>query len=362
MNYDAAFKLVVSKYGYEVIGNNPLLRSLLSDLVKDSIVDKQLIAAFAILNADNMFFMTIRYLSLLEAKEYIKKKIVASNKSYSVEQYIRSTEPLLTLLYPNEYVPYKGNSKVVVNNVVRNKKSISKPLIQPKVNKAPKQVVNVAKKAKAVHQSNGFSKIVVNARCSQLLVNNSSGNQLCILDTKNNNVTSSVNQYIKNKTLYVSLSNSRQTYTISVPKKEYDSLEISFSGNILRVERALYENFLVKKLKINANCSSISVTAKSQDFSCNINSGMFHAFGEYSNVSVYSNSADCYLGLSNANARKLNVVTNSGKIEVEFYGYSVRPKINHILKKIKTAQGIYYVNGKPVSFNLFTNSGSIKVR
>lgn len=119
MTYLDAFLKLIDTYGLDILDNSFLLSSFISDYIKNSPKEERLLEAYLLLNKDNHIYQSIRGCSLEESKKIIKEEIDKLSDAYSASEYIKSIEPLLLVLYKDEYkLMGDGNmSNIAINSV-----------------------------------------------------------------------------------------------------------------------------------------------------------------------------------------------------------------------------------------------------
>lgn len=103
MNYSEAFLKLIDQYGLDILDNSFLLSSFISDYIKNSPKEERLLEAYLLLNKDNHIYQSIRDCPFEESKKIIKEEIDKLGDTYSASEYIKSIEPLLLILYKDEY-------------------------------------------------------------------------------------------------------------------------------------------------------------------------------------------------------------------------------------------------------------------
>ncbi len=119
MNYSEAFLKSIDLYGLDILDNSFLLSSFISDHIKNSSKEKRLLETYLLLNKDNHIYQSIRGYPLEESKKIIKEEIDKLDDVYSASEYIKSIEPLLLILYKDEYkLMGDGNTmNIAINSV-----------------------------------------------------------------------------------------------------------------------------------------------------------------------------------------------------------------------------------------------------
>ena len=334
MNYFDAFNKLVNEHGLDVIKDNTLVHSFLSDYVGASFSESRLVEAYYLLNESSVVYDKIKKLKLDKAKEYIKDRIEKCSQEYSKVEYIKSIEPLLLILYPNEYVLLGSKPKQAKKN---NNKSGSPLDIS----------------------------IDANDLYSTLDIEFDYVNSIKVLSGKDDITHKAVKKIptgIEIKTNYVttrSFSNSVKIYlphkgirNIVVQSKTIHKLKISTlysleeNANSIKIDTCANKTTIVgvkcKSLRIVQEYGKIKVDAQVQNLNIR---------GKYPNVR-------CNLDHT---LIKQVFIKVSGNIKLSFNGISVNPQVNRRFKTIHEVTGTYRVGGNDVALKLSSGFGKIKV-
>lgn len=119
MTYSEAFLKLIDLYGLGILDNSFLLSSFISDYIKNSPKEERLLNAYLLLNKDNHIYQNIRDYPLEESKKIIKEEIDKLDNAYSTSEYIKSIEPLLLILYKDEYklIGDENMANIAINSV-----------------------------------------------------------------------------------------------------------------------------------------------------------------------------------------------------------------------------------------------------
>lgn len=119
MNYSEAFLKLIDLYGLEILDNNFLLSSFISDYIKNSPKEERLLEAYLLLNKDNHIYQNIRDCPLEESEKIIKEAVDKLSDIYSAAEYIKSIEPLLLALYKDEHklMGDENMANIAINSV-----------------------------------------------------------------------------------------------------------------------------------------------------------------------------------------------------------------------------------------------------
>ena len=368
MNYLDAFNSVINQYGLTVLNDNFLVRSLLSDLVGNSYNDVQLIDAFNILNKDYSVYLEINNLSLEAAKKHIKEKISKSDKTLSIEQYIHSVEPLLMILYPNEYKPFKsGGAKVGVKKVkvLGKTKAKETPVIAQKpqlVNKKPAKSPKV-NKPNQVNQNiiRPVQYLEIKTACSRLNVVTANVPDVQLLDTNNKKIILPMKMYRYNAYLFIEIPSTSLEYTVCIPKRHLYSLNVRFDGNFLKVEGMNNTKLSATRVEVTAKNAIANLLVSTSSLVCSQNSGFFYASGKINNTYIMTEDADIHIVTHSLTGNYYTIKTKEGNVDLVFTGSKVTPRINHIFKKVRNVDGDYYLGSHLIRLNLTTSTGKIMV-
>ena len=340
MKYQEAFISVVNKYGYEILNDRFLSHSLLSDAVGGSLYDNQLLDCFYLLNKN--LYSQIVYHSLTESKNIVKNLIVHADKKYMVSQYIRSIEPLLLLMYPNEYVPYQ-EKKV---GVIKGKKA------QPK-NKAP---VHQKTKAKKIN----IKTVSIIAKCPGLKIAYCEKGNYQLLDNNGVDITNQVICDINNNVAELKIPEACGFATLLLKKKEYNSLNIVTKDIDLSIRDTV--RFRFKEINADVSGGYSALFVDTEKIVWKQNSGSVFVGGAVKNIVVDGSSVSFAGMIWGSNLGYYRVHTKYGEIEMKFYAGKVKPKVNHLFSKVHTVRGEYRVSNKKINLDLYAPYRKIKVR
>ena len=185
MNYQEAFKYAVNKYGEKVLNDAFLLRSLLFDLTHNSYHHLTIINAYYELNEHASIYSRIKESSLEESKKFIKDVAIKADKKYTIEQYIRSIEPLLLLVFPDEYTPIDciKKKKETATVIHKDRRSIyQEPLVATSY--------QVAKKKPTV-----FTSLRLMSNCYYLTIEKHSEKEIKIFDASGVDISKEFKQH-----------------------------------------------------------------------------------------------------------------------------------------------------------------------
>ena len=370
MRYQDAFNDVVKRYGLDYLNETFLVHSLLSDLIGSSLDDIGLVNAYYSLNKQLPLYSFIQNKTLAESKTYIKSLIAKSNNEYTVVQFIRSVEPLLLILFPKEYVPiaaFQAKAQSQKIDVVRNNRQVqnehAKVLIQKAIVNAkatPQKKPKAQKLKKYITQPCLYA--TINAACSTLSVTYNTGDDIKIIDSFNHDVTNSAVITQTASMVTVDISNKHHEYTIMLPKKRYNRVEVNYEGSVLTVSGIGDQLFSATNLAVNTNKALTRLYVKSSSLECSQNKGDAYILGDITNIymGINKGDVDCYITGKRGNYYVIN--SNSGDINLEFEEDKVRPKINHFFQPVDSVKGRYYIGSRSIKLELTTNKGRIRVR
>jgi hypothetical protein len=164
----------------------------------------------------------------------------------------------------------------------------------------------------------------------------------------------------KGDSLNISLSNYSGGQTILLPRRKYQSLNISYNGSKLEVGN---NNNCCRPLNINIKTTDAFVRTNVATSFLKIysNTGIISINGKVDKADIVSNTGNIYGNITSNRPRRYDVYSNTGDISLSF-PYKARPTINPIFKKIRDVNGRYIIGRRYVNLNLKTNTGLIKVR
>ena len=239
MNYQEAFNRIIDIYGLEVLNNTFLVHSFLSDYTKSN-EDIELLNAYFILNRKEPIYETIKHYSLNDSKHHIKSLIIESDRQYTPVQYIKSIEPLLFILYPNEYVRVQDNfqKKNVVNNIVKikanNNNNNQNPIVQNK----------------AINKKKAFSSFNIFSDCKKLTIKSEACVNFRVINKRGKDVTNKVHFDIKNDVFDLVLQEKNEEFTVNIPPKTYKTFAINHGNGDLSIQMDLPSKKIAKELFI----------------------------------------------------------------------------------------------------------------
>lgn len=334
MDYQEAFTKVLNQYGLEILESNFLVRSFLRDYTGNSPIDNQLIDAFYSLNRTESIIKKTNGLSLRECKENIKLLISKYNSGFSITSCIKSVEPLLLYIFPNEYTPYV-EKQIAKARVVRNKQTplkytvqlLTKPVVAPK----PK-VVNMQKK---VVQKD---KIVnLNIRSKNLKITYGSSKYVRVFNKNYTDITNNVSISEKNGIIAVNSISKHAELTIELPKTKYTKVKVWYSGKYLQIKGRI-SGLTIDELEVKSGRGNVHIDTDTKVMTVSACNGDLYIEGtnKVLIVSAYKTNVDC--SLSGAYQRSCNIVAKEGNINLNFPGYKIKPKINYIFKRISLVE------------------------
>lgn len=361
MDYQEAFNLLINQYGYEVLDNSFFVRSFLLDYLGNKMDSISLVDAYYTLNKDSCVYQSIKELTLVDAKTHIKGVIKASTTDIALITYIRSVEPLLLLIYGDEYKKVGEVKQVNKVNIVRIKKKtkhISPVLVnnppQQVVNKPTPNVANPKRKKRKIDR-----KIHINFVCHRLRVNFINGKKIELLDDRGNLINQNMRVTTNQDGYSFFYYSVYDTFTFNIPRDIFSRLYISFSGSYLEFEDT-EDRTKFKSIDMDAYCSYLHIERmkakriKIKGSGTNISMG-----GEYEKIRISGNTTvNCHI--KNV-AKEVKIKTYIGNINLNIGYENVYPKINHFLQKVQRVDKIYWFGRNEVKLNLSTNIGKIKV-
>ena len=354
MDYNEAFELIVGNYKYQILDDTFLVRSFLLDYTHNEAESVSLVNAYCILNKSESIYQNIKNLSLNDAKQYIKGVIIKSDTKITPLTYIRSVEPLLTIIYGNEYKKVEVAKVKKVSAVKKNNKAIHASPIISQNNHQP-QVATPNKKPKKIKR-----KIFINISCLSLDIRFIDGNAVELKDDAGR-LYNSLMRVTKNNNDYSFFYKAKDKNLIfNVPRSIFSSMYIAFSGTFLDVQdvenRTSFES-----IELNANCSFVVFTQmQSKKLLIESTGTEISLFGDYNNIKVKGLRTGVEAFLSSA-PKNVNIKTDIGNISLRVSNKITFPKVNHFLKKVKHVDGSYFIGGSVAHLKLSTKIGKIKV-
>lgn len=339
MNYQESFKKMIDTYGYEILNDNTMMRNYLSDLIGSSFLDVRLLNSFYLLNKDSDLYRSIQNLSLKESKDYIKTLIVKSGNGFTIEDYIKSVEPLLLLMYPNEYVPYKGSGSV---------KQIRKKTPE---NGGYDPVIALVRAIKPKTDN-----LSINANTESLVVTMGASSDIRIIKGKKD-VT-----HLFNVSNSIDIVDSQESYIIEVPRKDLLKIDISYTGNKLSVLSKTKKRFTVDKLNINSNSGDTYIDGNINHLNITQSNGDINIIGKTNTINISASLSNIQYAFTKGTPKRVNITTGWGNININLMGKTIKPKINHLLFPVRSVFKECLVGKKKVIFNLTTSKGRISVR
>lgn len=348
MNYQEAFFEIVNKHGFGILREHFLFRSLFSDYIGSSFDDNQLLNAYFLLNKDRLIYDIVKIYSIVEAKNEIKKIIVLQSKKYTVYQYIKSIEPILILFYKDRYIPLrdpKTKTPKTHVNLIRN-------------NNAGAKVNNVAKKPPANNKT--FDSVYINISHSHLNVSFVNKKRITIYEGKSKKPAKTRRIY-KNNAVFINFKNERNEYFVEMPIKLYNNFVIKQTNGFIQMKSYAHLRNIVKDLNITADYSFITLDMDATNITINQNGGNFFQRGRFSNLYLKAQMSYVYLRPYDGSIKNIDVVIQKGNIEISSNHYKIRPKVNHLFKRIQNVSGVYQFDNQNVNLHLSTNQGKIKI-
>lgn len=346
MNYQEAFFKVVNEYGIEILKDRFFTRSLIADYIGGSLDDNQLLNAYCLLDKNQSVYEIIQNSSVKDSKEHLKLLISNQNKKYTARQYIKSIEPIYLLIYPKEYTPLKD-----ARNNVKVKASLQRH--SKKTNLEDSTIVNQ-------HQNNVFKTInlnipfcsfeVVFAKCKKLTI------------TKDNrDVTLKTKPVFNQNAVCIDIKESRATYKLEVPMKQYDSINILQDGGYLTINSNDSSKFIARKMNITMRDGSLYIKASAKKINVAKDRGNVLQSGRYFEFSLSGKRVETYSFCYEDAPKRVNMALASGSIDLYFNNVSPKPKINRLFRKVTNVDGVYRLGSRTIKLNLSIKNGKIKV-
>lgn len=363
MNYYEAFNLMIDKFGLTLMNDNFLVRSFLSDLIGNSYNDTQLLNAFNLLNKQSLY-LSIHNYSLTDSKNHIKSLINKSDKRYTIEQYIHSVEPLLLILYPNEYVLYRGRANNNGNSIKINRvnkpngkvvqivKHTPTPTFQPTPTPKPKP-----KRKKKLAPIEAVS---ITANCKELLV--TYGNDKEIMIYKGGiDVTPYIKSLVRVNAKFIEIDDYRGLYTVSLPKGLYQKLKISYVGKRLDVNSKGARRMIVNEVSISCPYGESYISTNSKDVYIIQRKGKVIYRGKVNNLHMRKGKNVADITFHNGGMDDLEIAMAKESINLAFLSHKLTHNPYSPYFKLKKVDWTYKLGPEKVRLTLYTKRGRILI-
>lgn len=359
MNYQEAFKAIISKYGIDALRDGFFVRSFLFDSVNKTPDNLNLVEAYYSLNKVAVFPDSLLSKNLNECKAYIKSSIQKASKKHTVLNYIQSVEPLLFILFPHEYVSISENA----SDTKTTKVSTICHIKQEIQNHNTEIVRKIKQKKKA--KSKSFSSISIMANCLKVYLI-SCDTALRIQDQNCSDMLKRVFVDISRGTLSIKLNDKWKIFYIFIPRKKYKSISLKTNSRRTYVGDTSFEkNFEAKELDIVAAKGITEIHGNYDVLSIQQNIGRVLVSGASNKTMIEGNETIVCDTIYYNEATRMGeyiIRVNKGNIYLCCLHHKVKPKINHLFKKVKNIDGVYSFGNIKTKLSLSTNVGSIIVK
>ncbi len=350
MNYRSAFDKLTSIYDYKILRKNFLVRSFLFDYVGNSYIDKELTDAFYILNR-NSIYENIRFLSLNDAKKVIKDYISKADKKHTFQEYVKSVEPLLLRLYPKEYMEIKNKTVVKVIKPVR------APIKKATPANIPQPVVKIGRVMKPI------ASLVVVSKSQNLSIISGQFSDYRIYNKAGVDVTSSLKPKRKNGVIRFDIPGKRGSYTINVPRQNYDKVIVKYTGKQLNIKDNDKFCFITREMKVYSKKGMVLVNTDCDSLRLIQDNGYAIICGDIDSINATMNKTSFSGYLYPSNPTSYSISTSEQNILLDFSGRRIKPKVNAPFRRVQQVNGTYTIGKRKVKLALkTTNKGKIKVK
>jgi len=332
MDFQEAFNKVLKDKGIEILENNFLFRSCLLDYVSNSYMDIDLVEAFYILNDEPLHTRLSGY-SFNDAKSIIDKTINGSNNKYNNETYLKSVDPLLMLLFPDEYQKVKPQKTIYINTPKKKKRK----------NKANNQKTRV---------------IDIEAWCSEVIISLSNDNK--VLFKKKSKYDKSTITYTSNEVkVFI---NSYDKHELQIPKDDKQIINIKFGGRKLVIGKKTSEKIVAHELNIDVStCETIIVRCDVKNVNSVQRFGKITFVGDISSLVAKNEYGKTHCRVSSDNPTLYNITSESGSIWCSVNGNGNIPSTKRLFHNLKSVNNISYINNHSVRFILKSHYGKIRL-
>ena len=359
MNYQEAFKAIISKYGIDALRDGFFVRSFLFDSVNKTPDNLNLVEAYYSLNKVAAFPDSLLSKNLNECKVYIKLSIQKASKKHTVLNYIQSVEPLLFILFPHEYVSISANAS---DTKITKASTICH--IKQEIQNHNTDIIRKIKQKKKV-KSKSFSSISIMANCLKVYLI-SCDTELRIQDKNCSDMIKKVFVDISRGTLSIKLNDKRKIFYIFVPRKKYKSISLKTNSRRIYVGDTSFEkNFEAKELDIVVAKGITEIHGNYDVLSIQQNVGRILVSGASNKTMIEGNETivcDTIYYNEATRTGEYIIRVNKGNINLCCSQHKVKPRINHLFKKIKIVDGVYSIGHKNIKLSLSTNNGAVFVK
>lgn len=406
MTYSEAFLKLIDTYGLDILDNSFLLSSFISDCIKNSPKEERLLEAYLLLNKDNHIYQSIRDCSLEESEKVIKEEIDKLSDAYSASEYIKSIEPLLLILYKDEYklMGDENMANIAINsvNIVDDEdyeeeldeddEEDEEDLDEDDADDADEDVDYAGEDSDSidaeVEETNDVdedssvtsNEVEEEASPKSLLIKigpRIRNTYIRIGSTSNDyyGVGLSFNRYVPIESIVKSnkiivdessfpsyLAKYKGKCILDIPRAIYDEISIVYQGKSkLKINVFNMGDNIINNLSIDSNGHSLIFKGKANNLDITQDKGKIRLKGnnEYLNINGLTIDVKCLLNPNNL--KQCNVNTLKGNIGLSFYGCKAHPRVNESFEAINKMEGIYKINGNDINMLLNTSKGKVKV-
>lgn len=425
MTYSDAFLKLIDTYGLDILDNSFLLSSFISDYIKNSPKEERLLEAYLLLNKDNHIYQNMRDCPLEESEKIIKEEIDKLSDVYSASEYIKSIEPLLLILYKDEYKLRgdKNMANIAINSVnivddedyeeeldedddnddndedvgYVDEDSDSTDIETEETNDVDEdssvtdeteegsydEVENLDSTEDAVEETTYLEetpeqveetspkslsiKIGPRIRNTYIRIGSTSNNFYGIGLSFNHyvpieNIVKS-NKIIVDESSFPSyLAKYNGKCVLDIPRDIYDEISIVYQGKSrLKIHLFNMGDNIINKLSIDSNGRSLMFKGKVNNLDITQDKGKIRLKGNNEYLNINGLTIDVKCLLNPNNLKQCNVNTLKGNIGLSFYGCKVYPKVNESFETINKVEETYKINGKDINLLLNTSKGKVKV-
>lgn len=341
MEYKDAITKLLSLYGEDIVKDNFLLFSILSDYLGSSIYSKKLLSIFFEVNKRLNLYSLFKEHSLIEARNILSSDFKNHYYNCNSKEFVEAINPIAELLNPKEFQYYeskkiKESESTNQVEVVKVKKETSKQnSFRIDKNNNDDNSKDTSYKVNPKKKSILLESINVNVNnCKELYISsdNNSGTKyyLCKLDVASENLFI-ISCGEVNKDLTLSINDDHDgTYYLFVPKNKYKSLKVNQENGSLNIYGSnKNEEFICNNMKINIINGNLFLNSKTT--SCDIK-------GAYGDITLIGTYSDLNIDKTKSNIRGL-ISFKSKKQTYNFTCRLARGKVFVNIEKLNKSIG-----------------------
>lgn len=395
MNYSEAFLKLIDLYGLEILDNNFLLSSFISDYIKNSPKEERLLEAYLLLNKDNHIYQNIRDCPLDESEKIIKEEVDKLSDIYSAAEYIKSIEPLLLALYKDEH-KLMGNENMA-NIAINSVNIVDDDYYEEEINEGYDENLNddneegeevdleegdetedATEETTYVEETPIQTEEEILPKSLSIKIGPRIRNTYIRIGSTSNNyygIDLSFNHYVPIENIVKSnkivvdessfpscLVKYKGKCVLDIPRDKYDEISIVYQGKSrLKIHLFNMGNNIVNNLSIDSNGRSLIFKGKVNNLDITQDKGKIRLKGNNENLNINGLTIDVKCLLNPNSLKQCNVNTLKGNIGLSFYGCKVHPRINEPFETINKVEGTYKINNKDINLLLNTSKGKVKV-